>query len=322
MARITPSPNFTWATSSPTRRPMRLGARGARRRPAARWRWPRRRCARGRRRPPTPRPPSSRPAGRRLAAVGRPARQPPALADVLDQLLGDLVEEPRRRVVLRGAEQHAAPRVAHVQPLAGPGDADVGEPPLLLQLLGLGEGPEVREDALLRPDQEHDGELQPLGRVQRHQHDRASRRRRARRCRPRARSARGSRRRCRTPGPSRSARSGSPAARPPRRCARPPARRGSPSAPERLVQQRGRALRGHVASSPSSSSVNWPDAPHRRPADAGLIGVTERLAERARRGPLAHASSRPTVVSPTPRLGTFSTRFTLTSSAGFTTAFT
>ena len=35
---------------------------------------------------------------------------------------------------------------------------------------------------------------------------------------------------------------------------------------------------------------------------------------------LAHTSRRPTVVSPTPRLGTFSTRFTLTSSAGFTTA--
>ena len=33
------------------------------------------------------------------------------------------------------------------------------------------------------------------------------------------------------------------------------------------------------------------------------------------------ASSRPTVVSPMPRLGTLSTRLTDTSSAGFTTAF-
>ena len=36
---------------------------------------------------------------------------------------------------------------------------------------------------------------------------------------------------------------------------------------------------------------------------------------------LAQASSRPMVASPMPRLGTLRTRFTLTSSAGFTTAF-
>ncbi len=37
--------------------------------------------------------------------------------------------------------------------------------------------------------------------------------------------------------------------------------------------------------------------------------------------PLAQASRRPTVLSPTPRLGTFSTRLMLTSSCGLTTAF-
>ena len=53
----------------------------------------------------------------------------------------------------------------------GPGDADVGEPALLLHLVGLGERPDVREHALLDADEEHDRELEPLGRVQRHQHD-------------------------------------------------------------------------------------------------------------------------------------------------------
>ena len=53
----------------------------------------------------------------------------------------------------------------------GPGDADVGEPALLLHLVGLGERPDVREDALLHADEEHHRELQALGRVQRHQHD-------------------------------------------------------------------------------------------------------------------------------------------------------
>ena len=89
----------------------------------------------------------------------------------VDELGRDLLEEPRRRVVLRRAEQAAAPGVGHEQPLAGPGDADVGQAALLLQLVGLGQRPAVREHALLDADQEHDRELQPLGRVQRHQHD-------------------------------------------------------------------------------------------------------------------------------------------------------
>ena len=52
-----------------------------------------------------------------------------------------------------------------------PCDADVGEPAFLLHLVGLGERAHVREDALLDADEEHDGELEALGRVQRHQHD-------------------------------------------------------------------------------------------------------------------------------------------------------
>ena len=48
---------------------------------------------------------------------------------------------------------------------------DVGEAPLLLHLVRFGERTIVREDALLDADDEHDGELEPLGRVEGHQHD-------------------------------------------------------------------------------------------------------------------------------------------------------
>ena len=54
---------------------------------------------------------------------------------------------------------------------AGPGDADVGQPPLLLELLRVAERAHVREGAVLHPGEEDDRELQPLGGVQRHQRD-------------------------------------------------------------------------------------------------------------------------------------------------------
>ena len=55
--------------------------------------------------------------------------------------------------------------------LPRPGDADVGEAALLLHLVGLGQRPAAREHALLGADEEHDGELEALRRVQRHQDD-------------------------------------------------------------------------------------------------------------------------------------------------------
>ncbi len=57
------------------------------------------------------------------------------------------------------------------QALLGAGDADVAEAALLLELGGFGERPLVGEHALLQPGEEHDGELEPLGGVQGHQHD-------------------------------------------------------------------------------------------------------------------------------------------------------
>ncbi len=49
--------------------------------------------------------------------------------------------------------------------------ADVGQPPLLRELVGVGEGPHVRERAVLEAGEEHDGELQALGGVQGHEGD-------------------------------------------------------------------------------------------------------------------------------------------------------
>ena len=48
---------------------------------------------------------------------------------------------------------------------------DVGEAPLLLELVGLGERAHVGEDAVLEADEEDDRVLETLGRVQRHQRD-------------------------------------------------------------------------------------------------------------------------------------------------------
>src|SRR6476619_2197384 len=49
------------------------------------------------------------------------------------------------------------------------GEADVGEPTLLGELLWVTERAHVREDAVLEPAEEHDRKLQPLCGVQRHQ---------------------------------------------------------------------------------------------------------------------------------------------------------
>ena len=188
MSMMTPSPNAGCSTSSPMRSPRswRSTAPGGAARPRAdaasttrsRWRPGRRGCRRRCRARHRPAPAVRR----RIAVRHRRGRAAIALAAVrraagdvalrLDQLLGDLVEEPRRRVVLRAAEQHAGSRRGEMNSRSHrPGDADVGEPPLLLHLVGLGERPDVREHALLDADEEHDRELETLGRVQRHQHD-------------------------------------------------------------------------------------------------------------------------------------------------------
>ena len=73
--------------------------------------------------------------------------------------------------MLRGAPRGAHGGAADVEPFAGAGDAHVGQSPLLLQLAGVTQRAQVREDAVLEPGQEDDRELQPLGGVQGHQRD-------------------------------------------------------------------------------------------------------------------------------------------------------
>ena len=161
MSTITPSPNFSWRTSSPT------AGRDARRRVRRWWtRSPRadRRCSAAA---------SHRRRDDGLAMRSEPAPAPLLLTDCHQQVRGDLVEEPARRSVVGAAEQHATPRVAEVQPLLGPGDADVAEPAFLFELVGVAEAAHVREHAVFETDEEHDRELEALRRVQRHQRDRA-----------------------------------------------------------------------------------------------------------------------------------------------------
>ena len=161
---ITPSPNAGCSTSSPMRRPRSWASLGCRRAaPAggergvddplavgvgrgARRRRRRRRRGGGGTAAARPSPTAGAGSG------GRTALRPVMLPCDSTSSAGDLLEEPRRRVVLRRAEQAAAPGVGDVEALPGPGDADVGEPALLLQLVGLGQRPGVREDALLDAD--------------------------------------------------------------------------------------------------------------------------------------------------------------------------
>src|SRR5438874_1082197 len=88
-----------------------------------------------------------------------------------DEVLGDLVEEPRRRVVVRPTPQRAAPRVRQEQALLRARDADVTQPAFLFELPRVGHRTHVREDALLHAGDEDDGELEALRDVQRHHRD-------------------------------------------------------------------------------------------------------------------------------------------------------
>ena len=204
MSMITPSPNAGCSTSSPTRSPISARstatARLARRRRERRVDDPlamavglvaRRRTslavagtAAGRRRTS---PAAASSAGRRLRPLTLPFCSTSSAGISSRNRDGGLYWV--------RAEQPAAPGVGEVQPLAGPGDADVGQPALLLQLVGLGRAracggrrpPPCRRGT--RP-----GTRGPWPSAASSARP-TSRRRRARRCRPPARPARGTRRR-------------------------------------------------------------------------------------------------------------------------------
>src|SRR5690349_21756558 len=88
-------------------------------------------------------------------------------AHTRDEMFRDLVEEPARRVVIGRAEQHPAPGVAQVEAFLRAGDADVTEAALFFEFFGFAKAAEVREHTVFHPDEEHDRELESLGRVQR-----------------------------------------------------------------------------------------------------------------------------------------------------------
>ncbi len=145
-------------------------------------------------------------------------------APPVDQLGGDLVEEPGRRVGVGLPERRPDHRPGQVQPLLRARDADVREPPLLGQLGGVGQRTHVREHAVLPAGEEHDRELQALRGVQGHQRDHA-----------RSRCPGSSRRRRPAPRAPGTRRANPARARPrrPRRPAPPAPRRRDPPRPPR-----------------------------------------------------------------------------------------
>ena len=145
-----PSPKASWLTRSPTSTEMTA------------------RLPRPPRRPPVDSPVAATRACADAVAGGAGRRLEPRPVHGVG---GQLVEEPGRRVVGRLPPAGAHLRPGEEQPLLRPRDADVGQPPLLLQLARVAQRPQVREDAVLERGQEDDGELQALGGVQRHHRD-------------------------------------------------------------------------------------------------------------------------------------------------------
>src|SRR5215218_267453 len=105
------------------------------------------------------------PRGRRVRSGGR-------LFVAIRELHGDLVDEAAPHVPVPPAEKAARARIRQIQLPLRTSDADVAEPPLLLEIARL-DRPDVREDTVLQPDDEHGSELEPLGVVQRHQGQKA-----------------------------------------------------------------------------------------------------------------------------------------------------
>src|SRR5690606_40171176 len=83
--------------------------------------------------------------------LGGPAGLVRLGAPPVDEPVRDLGEEPGGRVVARRPPSAANGGPRQVEPLLGSGDADVGQPPLLLQLLRVEQRPLMRENAVLQP---------------------------------------------------------------------------------------------------------------------------------------------------------------------------
>src|SRR3569623_14516 len=101
-------------------------------------------------------------AGRRPADMGtRP--------HLLQQLRGNLAQEPRRARITFGAVQPPAFGVGEIELALGAGDADVAQTPFLLEPPRLLDRHLMREQALFDAADAHQRKLEPFGGVQRHQ---------------------------------------------------------------------------------------------------------------------------------------------------------
>ncbi len=92
-----------------------------------------------------------------------------ARAHFVEQVRRDLAQEARRDAVHVLAVQAARLGIGQDQLLPGAGDAHVGQAPLLFQPAALVQRTVAGEQPLFQSGQEHQRELQALGRVQRHQ---------------------------------------------------------------------------------------------------------------------------------------------------------
>ena len=92
-----------------------------------------------------------------------------------DERRGDLIEKPTRRVVVGRSEEVARGGMAEDEKTLRPGDSDIGETALLLELWGVAEAAHVREHPFFHPDEKDDRKLETLGVVQGHERHRTRR---------------------------------------------------------------------------------------------------------------------------------------------------
>ena len=331
---ITPSPNVGCSTSSPMRSPTPVASVGSGL--ADRRRGRRRRRGRGGRRcafavvvVPVTATAVRRRAPAVTAAAGSGGRTA-AAGDValgLDSSAGISSRNRDGGLYCVDAEQAAAPGMGDVQPLTGPGDADVGEAAFLLQLVGLGRATaSAGRSPSSAPTRNTTGNSRPLAECSVISTTWSSTSpSEVVRVGDQRRPARGTRR----PGSNSPRRADElaevlDAARRLDRVlglqlghvARPLEGRLRAGRPARPVRPRPC---GRPAMSISTTNDSMPRT--RRPGDPGLVGVAEGVEEAAT--PVAAANCVELGrrwCRRCPRLGTLSTRLTLTSSDGLTTA--
>lgn len=87
-------------------------------------------------------------------------------------LVGQIAQEAAGKLVAGAPEQRARLGVGDEQPLAGPGDGHIGQAALFFEIVdAVGIHAPVRKGLFLQTGQNHRGELEPLGGVDRHQRD-------------------------------------------------------------------------------------------------------------------------------------------------------